>query len=142
VVEERFSEIPGLKNRKIFHNEHNTICGLCIFLYFLQFSYFFSKETGGRAVDIVIGIGFFDLAFYPLWGARDFCLLQTTRCFGGDFSAYSVGIGVFLLLVLTVHFSPPCIKRKGTIHPATGHEAPEGNIELYTFFNAGCRWSG
>ena len=31
-------------------------------------------------------------------------------------------------------------KDKGKVHPVTGHEEPEVEVELYSFFNLGARW--
>jgi len=134
VTGERFSEIPYLKILTTSDNVHNAIYVRHIFLYFLSFSFFFSKETHSRVVDIVTGIEFGDLAFYPLWGAREFCLLQMTRWFFGFFSQPIHLVQVSILLALTVHFTPPCSKRKGRIHPAPVHESPEGNINIAVLF--------
>jgi len=45
-----------------------------------------------------------------------------------------------------IHFGELKTKRwgKGKVHPRTSHGGPEGGVEveLYSFFNFGARWSG
>jgi len=31
-------------------------------------------------------------------------------------------------------------KGKGKVHPRTDHEGPEGEVQIYSFFNLGSRW--
>jgi len=41
---------------------------------------------------------------------------------------------VFILLALSVQFTPLYSKPKGRIHPAAGHEGPEGNTDIAVLF--------
>jgi hypothetical protein len=84
-------------------------------------------------VDTLTGIGFGDLAFYYLWKQESFVFSKRPDGFLG-FSQSNQLVHVSVLLALTVHFTPPYIKHKGTVHPATGHEGPEGNIEIAVLF--------
>ena len=104
--------------------------------FFILFSFHVSlvrKPSVERSV-LLLGQGYVIWRFIPCGEQRVFCLLQTTRWFFWGFSQPVRLTQVFILLALRIHFTPPCSKRKGKIHPATDHEGPQGNIDIAVLF--------
>jgi hypothetical protein len=60
--------------------------------------------------------------------------MVTLMIFGEKYKSYSSSYSFSSLLLL------PSSYIKSKVHPITGHEGPEGEVEPYSFLNLSARW--